>query len=181
MLAPSGGRIIALTLASAALAMPQRVSGQSSGAGADTAKRVWVSVALGPSTANTRELSSGQLLGVDLSAWLTRDKLAFGIRTAAATEFLESGEVHDVAALAGIHAHNEPHVDAVVGLGVGFSHALGNAGANRRTMPVLAAGAQLVFNYRLVGVGLDGFGGLGQSRSYYGVGLALAFGRFPDN
>jgi hypothetical protein len=162
--------------------MPQRVSGQPKLAGADTAKRVWVSVALGPSTANTREFSStGQLLGADLSAWLTRDKLAFGIRTAWASEFYESDEVHDVAALAGIHAHNEPHVDAVAGLGVGFSKAHGNLGANRRTMPVLAAGAQLVFNYRFVGIGLDGFGGLGRSRRYYGVGLALAFGRFPDN
>ena len=42
-----------------------------------------------------------------------------------------------------------------------------------RTEPVLALGAQLNFNYRVAGVGVDGFATLGDSRSYYGVRLGV--------
>jgi hypothetical protein len=159
--------------------MPLRVSGQSSGAGADTATRVWGSLALGPSTASAGEFrNEGQLFGADLSVWRTRDKLALAIRTATAGKVFDAGDVYDVAALAGIHPRTEPGSDVVAGLGVGFSRGHDTGGGNLRTTPVIAAGAQVTFNYRFVGVGLDAFAGVGQSRRYYGVGLALAVGRF---
>jgi len=159
--------------------MPQRVFGQSGGAGAVADNSVWASVAIGPSTATAGKFrNAGQLFGTDLSLWLTRDKLALGIRTAAASNVFDVGDVYDVAVLAGIHPRTEPGGDVVAGLGVGFSRGHDTGGGNLETTPVIAAGAQVTFNYRFVGIGLDAFGGVGHDWRYYGAGLALAFGRF---
>jgi hypothetical protein len=136
-------------------------------------RSVWASLALGPSTAN-----GGSRLGGDIAVWLTRDRLAVWIRDATATRAFEPGDLYDVSVLAGIHPVTDRHVDFVAGAGLGIGRGHDNGGGVLRTEPVLALGAQLNVNYRVAGVGVDGFATLGDSRAYYGVGLALALGWF---
>lgn len=156
--------------------IPARVAAQSVGAtteGAPHPKSVWASLALGPSTAN-----GGSRLGGDIALWLTRDRLALWVRDATASRVFEAGDMYDISALAGIHPVTGRHIDFVAGAGVGIGRGHDNGGAVLRTEPVLALGAQLNVNYRVAGIGLDGFATLGDSRSYYGIGLAVALGWF---
>lgn len=141
--------------------------------GAAHRPNVWASLALGPATTN-----GGSRLGGDIAIWLTRDRLAVWVRDATASRVLEAGDLYDLSILAGIHPVTNRHVDFVAGAGLGIGRGHDTGGGVLPTEPVLALGAQLNFNYRVAGVGVDGFATLGDSRAYYGVGLALALGWF---
>jgi hypothetical protein len=158
------------------VAAPMSASSQAPVVPADTTAPVlkwWATLALGPGNANGR----GRL-GGDIGVWVTRDKLAIWVRDATAARLLEAGDFYDLSVLAGIHPLTSEHLDFVAGLGAGISRGHGTGGENLPSEPVLAAGAQLNLNYRVVGIGLDGFATLGSSRWYYGIGLAVAAGWF---
>jgi hypothetical protein len=135
--------------------------------------KMWGSISLGPGNADGRARLAG-----NAALWLTRDRLAIWVREASASRVLDPGDVGDVSVLVGIHPHVTPHVDFVAGVGAGMSLGHDNTGAVTRRESVLATGAQLNLNYRVVGLAIDGFAGFGNSSSYYGVGLGLAFGWF---
>ncbi|MGH7619833.1 MAG: hypothetical protein ACREPM_21685, partial [Gemmatimonadaceae bacterium] len=130
-------------------------------------------LALGPGASN----GETQLAG-DISVWVTRDQLAFSVRDAGVSRFLETGDVVDISVLAGFHPRSEAHLDFVIAGGLGISRGHHIGGAVLSTAPVAAFNTQLNLNYRVVGAALDGFAAVGPSRSYYGVGLALALGWF---
>lgn len=83
----------------------------------------------------------------------------------------------DVSALVGPHPVRERRIDGVIGVGLGQSWGNDASGSLPRK-PVIAIGGQLIANYAIVGVGIDGFAGLWSARRYYGVSLALALGAF---
>ncbi len=114
-----------------------------------------------------------------IALWATRDEYAFSVRAAGASRLFETGDVTDFSILAGLHTLRSKHADAVVLAGAGMSYGHSTAsGARLVREPVLAGSAQLNFNYVLVGIGVDAFLGIGPTRRYYGVGLALAVGGF---
>jgi hypothetical protein len=133
----------------------------------------WASLSLGPGTADGRERIGGML-----ALWATRGDLALSLRDAGASRLLEPGDVGDFSILAGLHSIRKPHIDGVILAGIGESSGHGTAGENLARIPVVAASAQLNFNFVVVGLGLDAFAGIGDSRRYGGVGLALALGWF---
>ncbi len=136
-------------------------------------RKTWVSLSLGPATAN----GQGRLGGM-IALWTTKGPLAFSLRDVAASRFLETGDVGDLSFLAGIHPVRESHADVVLLAGIGESYGHEIGGANMEHEPVVAASAQLNLNYVLVGVGIDGFAAVGSGRNYFGAGLALAVGWF---
>jgi len=161
--------------ASATLALPApsalAQSRPSASASAES-RRTWLSLSLGPATAN----GDGRLGGM-IALWTARGPLAFSIRSAGASRFLDPGDVGDVSFLAGIHA-GQSHADAVLLGGIGDSYGHDFSGGNISHEPVVAVSGQLNLNYVLVGIGLDGFAAIGSGRKYGGVGLALAVGWF---
>jgi len=141
---------------------------------ADSAQwRTWVSLSLGPATAN-----GASRVGGAIGLWATRGPIAFSLRDVDASRFFDPGDVGDVSALAGVHPIRESHADLVVLAGIGESYGHDFGGGNLEHEPVLAASAQLNLNYVLVGIGLDGFAAVGSGRRYYGAGVALAVGWF---
>jgi hypothetical protein len=141
----------------------------------------WTSLALGPATASARSIAGsngGGRLGGDIAIWVTRDQQAFALRDASASRFFDPGDVYDLSFLAGIHPRTNDHVDFVAGVGPGISRGHGTAGEVLPTKAVIAADAQVNFNYRVAGIALDGFATAGQSRWYYGAGLAITLGWF---
>jgi hypothetical protein len=152
----------------------QTPSPAASSAARDTSLHVWATIALGPGTANGRQRLAG-----DIAVWFTRDRLAIWVRDATASRFLEAGDVWDVSVLAGIHPPSDAHVDFIAGAGLGMSGGHGTSGENLPRQPVVALGAQLNWNYRVVGIGIDGFATMSsEGRQYYGIGLALGVGAF---
>lgn len=145
-------------------------------AASDSAAPVWKAwglLALGPARIN-----GDTRLGGDVAVWATRDQRAWGFRFASASRVVEPGDAYDMSVLAGIHPLLNAHTDFVAGLGAGISRGHDNSGANLRTIPALVAGANLTLNYRVVGIGIDGFATVGSQRFYCGAGVALALGWF---
>ena len=159
-----------------AASAPRGATAQAAAAISDSAppvRKAWGSLALGPARVN-----GGDRIGADLAVWVTRNQRAWGFRFAAASRLFEPGDAYDLSVLAGIHPLTDPHADFVAGLGAGISRGHDNGGGNIRTIPALVAGANFTFNYRVVGIGVDGFATVGSQRFYYGGGLALALGWF---
>jgi len=167
------------------MTMPALSSGQS--AAAPTTAPVWkwwASLALGPATASANAIAGatgGDRLGGDIAIWVTRDQYAFAVHNASASRFSDPGDVSDLSFLAGIHPRTSDHVDFVAGVGPGISRGHGTAGEVLSTKPVIAAGAQFNLNYRVAGIAIDGFAAAGQSRWYYGAGVAIALGWFTSD
>jgi hypothetical protein len=133
----------------------------------------WLSLALGAGSVNGR----GRL-AADASLWLTRGRLAVALRSADASRFLEPGDVGDVAVLAGIHPHTPRFIDVVLGGGVGMIGGRGTGGENLARRPAVAMGTQVMFDYRVIGLGIDGFAMSDGSRTVAGIGVAAAVGWF---
>lgn len=168
-------RAIAVACATAIVATAQ-VQAQSSsptGVGRPSESRSWLSLSAGPAAVN----GEGHA-GVTLAFWATHNDYAFSVRAVGASRLFEIGDVADISVLAGLHTLRARHADGVVAAGVGWSSGHRSATDEAFHEPVLVGSAQLNFNYVVVGIGVDGFVGVGQSTRYYGVGLALALGAF---
>jgi hypothetical protein len=140
---------------------------------ADSAWRTWVSLSLGPATANGASRVGGMI-----GLWATRGPIAFSIRDVDASRLFDPGDLGDVSFLAGIHRVRESHADVVLLAGIGESYGHDFTGGDLEHEPVVVASAQLNLNYVLVGVGLDGFAAIGSGRHYFGAGVAAAVGWF---
>jgi hypothetical protein len=136
-------------------------------------RRTWLSLSLGPGT----DHGDGRLAGM-IALWTARGPLAFSIRSAGASRFLDPGDVGDISFLVGVHPVRESHADVVLLAGIGDSYGHDFGGGNLVHEPVIAVSAQANLNYVLVGIGLDGFAALGSGRKYAGAGLAFAVGWF---
>ena len=113
-----------------------------------------------------------------LAFWATHDAFAFSARAVGVSRLFEIGDAGDVSVLAGFHTLRARHADGVVVAGVGMSSGHRRSTGETFREPVLAGSAQVNVNYVLVGIGVDGFVGVGPKTRYWGVGLAVAFGAF---
>jgi hypothetical protein len=165
-------RVATVVLFSAAV-VPVAVRAQAE-RGAPTADdtRAWISAALGPGSADGRQRVAGIA-----ALWATHGAFAASLRSAGTSRLFEPGDMGDVSVLIGAHPVRERRIDGVIGVGLGQSRGHDALGALPRK-PVVAIGGQLLANYAVVGIGIDGFAGLWSSRRYYGIGLALAVGAF---
>jgi hypothetical protein len=142
-------------------------------AGAVPEWKSWLSLSVGPAAVN----GEGHA-GATLALWGTHDAYAFAVRAVGASRLFEIGDAGDLSVLAGLHPLQAHHADGVVAAGVGLSSGHRSSTDEPFHEPVFAGSAQLNFNYVLVGIGVDGFIGVGPTTRYYGVGLAVAFGAF---
>ena len=134
--------------------------------------RVWISAAVGPGSADGRARVAGMT-----ALWVTHDAFAASVRYGGTSRLLEPGDMGDLSVLVGAHAVRERRVDGVLGIGLGRSWG-SNVNGSLPRKPVIALGGQLLANYAVVGIGIDGFAGLWSTRHYYGFGLVLAVGGF---
>jgi hypothetical protein len=132
---------------------------------------VWTSLAVGRGSANRDPGLAG-----NLAAWVTHGPFAASVRYAGTSQ-LEAGDMSDGSLLVGIHLIRESHINGIIAIGAGLSS--GHDGVvSLPQKPVMALGGQLMFNVAIIGIGLDAFAGLGSSRHYYGIGVALGLGGF---
>jgi hypothetical protein len=152
---------------------PRRAFGQVSPASTrtDDEWKAWASLSLGPAAVNGKGRVGGMI-----ALWATRGPLAFSARGVGASQIFEPCDAADFALLAGLHPLRARHADAVLLAGIGQSQGHDGQGNTLKREPVFAAGAQVNVNYVLVGLGVDAFAGVGATRRYFGVGLALALG-----
>lgn len=164
---------VAMAILFGAIAAPSVLHAQAPSAPPPGDTRGWISLAVGPGSADGRGRAAG-----NLALWVTHGPIAASVRYAGTSRLLEAGDMSDVSVLVGAHPVRERHIDGVVGIGAGQSWGHDNLGDLPRK-PVIALGGQLNANYALIGVGVDAFAGVWSSRHYYGIGLALAIGAFP--
>ena len=134
--------------------------------------RAWISVGVGPDS----DQGDARVGGI-AAIWATHGAFAASVRAVGVSRLFEVGDVGDISVLVGAHAIRERRLDGVIGVGLGESPRHDVFGNFSRT-PVIAIGGQLLANYAVVGIGIEGFAGLWSTRHYYGVGLTLAVGGF---
>src|ERR1051325_714886 len=120
--------------------------------------RAWISLGVGPGSDQGNERVGGVA-----SIWATHGQFAASVRAAGLARLFEVGDVGDVSVLAGVHAVRERRFDGVLGVGLGSSPRHEVAKPPSRT-PVVALGGQLLADYAVVGVGVEGFAGLWSTR-----------------
>jgi hypothetical protein len=156
------------------LLAPQAHAQASSATNAVPEWKSWLSLSVGPAAVNGEGHASATI-----GLWVTHDEYAFAVRGVGASRLFEVGDAGDISVLAGLHPLRSRHADGVVLAGVGVSSGHSSTtGESLGREPVFAGSAQLNFNYVAVGIGVDAFVGVGPTRRYYGVGLALALGAF---
>ncbi len=109
--------------------------------------------------------------------WATHGLFAASVRYAGTSGFETSRDMGDVSLLVGVHPIRDSHVNGVIAIGAGLSGGHDGVGSLPQK-PVMALGGQLMFSVAIIGIGVDAFAGLGSSRHYHGIGVALGIGGF---
>ena len=144
--------------------------------------QAWGSLGLMSASVRAPEYGPRQSAGGHLSVWATYDRLALSLRSTSIPIYTdETSGIGDQAILAGVHLPlrfvKGRDLDLVVAAGGGRSFGIGYL-VPAKSEGMFAASAQLNFNYRIVGIGIDALADVGPSRRFVGTGVSFALGWF---